>query len=165
MKDLIGLLSDFPEINASNYGDDEVNALNAWGIAAHTALEQQAEEITKLKESVSDLRASTETLARERNDLQSKLSAMESVEPVGFISPHDLQMLSEGYPRTVVMLAGAKHTEALYTAPKGAQPLSEEERSKLYRKSALKDQIVVRSDWEQGVRDAEAAHNIGGQQP
>ena len=39
MTDYTKLLSDFPEINPANYGDDEVNALNAWGIAAHTAIE------------------------------------------------------------------------------------------------------------------------------
>lgn len=38
-----------------------------------------------------------------------------SAEPSGFISPHDLKMLKEGYPATVVMLLGAKRTQPLYT--------------------------------------------------
>ena len=32
------LLGNFPEINPSNYGDDDVNALNAWGSVAEPAL-------------------------------------------------------------------------------------------------------------------------------
>ncbi len=38
-----------------------------------------------------------------------------SAEPSGFISTHDLKMLKEGYPATVVMLLGAKRTQPLYT--------------------------------------------------
>jgi len=49
---LIELLDTFPEINPANYGDDDVNALNAWGIAAHTALEAQAKQIEALQADV-----------------------------------------------------------------------------------------------------------------
>lgn len=38
-----------------------------------------------------------------------------SAEPIGFISPHDLNMLQDGYPATVVMLSSAKRTQPLYT--------------------------------------------------
>ena len=48
-EDLMKLLGDFPEINPSNYGDDDVNALNAWGIAAHTALEALGREVEQWK--------------------------------------------------------------------------------------------------------------------
>lgn len=51
MTDIMKLLGDFPEINPANYGDDEVNALNAWGIAAHTAIEAlQAENASLLQQ-------------------------------------------------------------------------------------------------------------------
>lgn len=52
--------------------------------------------------------------------------------------------------------------QPLYAAPKALAPLTDEQMRKLYCHSALKDRIVVRSDWEQGVRDGEAAHGIGG---
>lgn len=32
------LIASFPEINPANYNDDDVNALNAWGIAAVNVL-------------------------------------------------------------------------------------------------------------------------------
>lgn len=48
-EDLMKLMGDFPEINPSNYGDDDVNALNAWGIAAHTALEALGREVEQWK--------------------------------------------------------------------------------------------------------------------
>lgn len=38
-----------------------------------------------------------------------------SAEPVGFIAPHELKNLSQGYAAMVVMLAGAKRTQPLYT--------------------------------------------------
>lgn len=51
MTDFMKLLGDFPEINPANYGDDDVNALNAWGIAAHTAIEElQAENASLLQQ-------------------------------------------------------------------------------------------------------------------
>lgn len=44
-------------------------------------------------------------------------------------------------------------------------PLSDEQISKMYRSTALQDHIMIRSDYELGIRDAEAAHRIkqGGQ--
>ena len=48
MTDIMKLLGDFPEINPANYGDDEVNALNAWGISAHTAIEALQKEVSTL---------------------------------------------------------------------------------------------------------------------
>jgi hypothetical protein len=47
-------------------------------------------------------------------------------------------------------------------AQAGAVPLTDEQMAKLYRQSAMQDRIMVRGDWEQGVRDAEAAHGIKG---
>ena len=44
----------------------------------------------------------------------------------------------------------------------GAVPLTDGQMAKLYRQSAMRDRIMVLSDWEQGVRDAEAAHGIKG---
>lgn len=84
MKDL---LSNFPEINPNNYGDDEVNALNAWGIAAHTMLEQQAAEIERLNSRWSEWKDSLNSVMEQRNALQAKLSAMEAVEPVAWKCP------------------------------------------------------------------------------
>ncbi len=40
------------------------------------------------------------------------------------------------------------------------EPLTEDQVSRLYRQTALQDRIFVRSDWEQGLRDGEAAHGI-----
>lgn len=48
MTDYTKLMDEFPEINPANYGDDEVNALNAWGIAAHTAIEALQAENERL---------------------------------------------------------------------------------------------------------------------
>jgi hypothetical protein len=45
MNTLIERLANFPEINPANYTDDDVNALNAWGIAAHTAIEALQDRI------------------------------------------------------------------------------------------------------------------------
>lgn len=39
-------------------------------------------------------------------------------------------------------------------------PLTDEQVCKMYRKAALQDHIMLRSDYESGVRDAEAAHGI-----
>jgi len=38
-----------------------------------------------------------------------------SAEPIGFIAPHELKNLGDGYAAMVVMLAGAKRTVPVYT--------------------------------------------------
>lgn len=111
-------------------------------------LAQQAAEIAELKESVSDLRAASTILKEERDalqakldtaiqssahwqhqctELQAKLSAMESVDPVAWIE-WDMN-LGEGDPDSIT--AGCNKPELacdgwewipLYTAPKVAQP-------------------------------------------
>jgi hypothetical protein len=50
----------------------------------------------------------------------------------------------------------------LYTTPPAAPvPLTDEQRSKMYRTAVLRgDSIMVRGDYELGISDAEAAHNI-----
>lgn len=79
--DLMKLLGDFPEINPSNYGDDDVNALNAWGIAAHTALEALGREVAELK-----LRAGNgysrkiEELIAERDQARAELAAIRATD-------------------------------------------------------------------------------------
>ena len=55
-----------------------------------------------------------------------------------------------------------------YEPPAAPVPLTEGQRSKMYRTAVLRgDSIMVRSDYELGIRDAEAAHNItkGGARP
>lgn len=51
------LIADFPEINPANYGDDEINTLNAWGIAAHAALQSQTERIKELEVKAREIEA------------------------------------------------------------------------------------------------------------
>ena len=55
-QELIELLQDFPEVNPANYGDDDVNALNALGIAAHNAIEALQAENERLKEAVAEFK-------------------------------------------------------------------------------------------------------------
>lgn len=69
---LIEMMQDFPEINPANYGDDEVNALNAWGIAAHKAIEAlqadynaKCSELELVHESRDALQAENERLKYE----------------------------------------------------------------------------------------------------
>jgi hypothetical protein len=50
------LADTFPEINPSNYGQDEVDALNAWGIDAFQMLKSQAQEIERSKSAVRTLK-------------------------------------------------------------------------------------------------------------
>lgn len=77
------LISGFPELNPRNYTDDDVNALNAWGIAAHAALEAQTTEIVGLTEQ-SEYRANLyrsarneiEELKAERNTLQAEVDRL-----------------------------------------------------------------------------------------
>lgn len=38
--------------------------------------------------------------------------------PVGYVAPHDLELLAQGYPQLIHMVKGAKHRVALYTAPR-----------------------------------------------
>jgi hypothetical protein len=48
-----------------------------------------------------------------------------------------------------------------YTPPAAPVPLTDEQRSKMYRTAVLRgDSIMVRSDYELGISDAEAAHGI-----
>jgi len=56
--------------------------------------------------------------------VKASLDAMGKGEPVGFVAPHDLKTLREGYPATVVMLPSNKRTEPLYAAPKALAPLA-----------------------------------------
>jgi len=91
-------------------------------------IEQQAAEITELKESVSDLRAAATILKEEREAALAKSSAMEAVEPLFYYRPTCNGEMYEGphHAKSVGgrMLREEKPTEwiALYTAPKVAQP-------------------------------------------
>lgn len=138
-----------------------------WATARHlmkraaNLLEQQDAEIELLNARWTEWKDSLNSVKEQRNALQAKLSAMEKQEPVGFISPHDLQMLSEGYPRTVVMLAGAKHTEALFTAPKLAQPLTDDQIEQCVKRAY--SNVQGRNLEHAFARAIEKAHGIGGQ--
>ena len=109
MNNIMKLAQEYAVRYRVNRAVDEARA------ALEAAVEQQAEEITKLKESVSDLRASTETLARERNALQDKLSAMEKQDPAAWMSPGKERI---EFSRTDTVYGS--HTIPLYTAPKVA---------------------------------------------
>jgi hypothetical protein len=74
---LIGLLDTFPEINPANYGDDDVNALNAWGIAAHKALEAQAKQIEAFEGACVPLKDYAD-LALENNKLLEQIEALQA---------------------------------------------------------------------------------------
>lgn len=65
----------FPEINPANYDDDEVNALNAWGIAAHTALESLSAEVERLRTVNADQYGALDLAARECSQLRAQLEA------------------------------------------------------------------------------------------
>ena len=76
-EDLMKLMGDFPEINPSNYGDDDVNALNAWGIAAHTALEALGREVEQWKVDFNEVLI-------ERDQARAQLAAIRAQEPVAW---------------------------------------------------------------------------------
>jgi len=67
-------------------------------------------------------------LAAERDALQAKLSAMESVKPVGYVSAGYLA-LGEG---RISEIATDTYKVPVYTAPKVAQPLTDEQIEELY---------------------------------
>jgi hypothetical protein len=49
----------------------------------------------------------------------------------------------------------------LYTRPQAREPLTDEQRSKMYRDAQMRgDSIMLRRDYEQGITDTEAAHGI-----
>jgi hypothetical protein len=82
---LIELMQDFPEINPANYGDDDVNALNAWGIDAHKAIEALQAENERLKGVDRDAKLSAVMFRKdrmaweaERDTLAAKLAAVEA---------------------------------------------------------------------------------------
>lgn len=54
-KELIELLHNFPEINPANCTDDDVSALNAWGISANTAIEALQAENERTKSAIKTL--------------------------------------------------------------------------------------------------------------
>ena len=80
-----------------------------------------------LLEESNDLAFLADQYKAERDKLQAKLDELQRQEPVGFVAPHDMKTLREGYPATVVMLSGAKRTVPLYAAPKALEPLTEEQ--------------------------------------
>ena len=84
MTDYTKMLGDFPEINPANYGDDAVNALNEWGIAAHTAIEALQAECAEHKENAIRNARIAVSIRAERDQLQAKLDAMGKGEPVSY---------------------------------------------------------------------------------
>lgn len=96
-EDLMKLLGDFPEINPSNYGDDDVNALNAWGIAAHTALEALGREVAELKQKMFDESEAMVSIVQvkypqalaERDQARAELAAIRATQ--GPLSADDVQ--------------------------------------------------------------------------
>ena len=157
MSDYTKLLSDFPEINPANYGDDEVNALNAWGIAAHTAIEAlQAKLGDAIQSSAhwqhqfTEVQAENERLKREleiskldtkewhsqADALQSKLAAMGKWEPV---PPEQVE---------AAWRAG-------WAACRDAEYVGQEAEDEAWGMS----ETCANADWESAE---EAAHGIGG---
>ena len=83
----------------------------------------------------------------------------QAAEPVAWLDPWTGTKVTTDYD------AYGKHGIPLVRQqPVVREPLTDEQMAKLYRQSAMRDRIIVRGDWEQGVRDAEAAHGIKGGQ-
>jgi len=75
-----------------------------------------------LLEENNDLAFLADQYKAERDALQAKLDELQRQEPVGFVAPHEIENLREGYPATAVMLPSNKRTEPLYAAPKALEP-------------------------------------------
>ena len=172
---------------AEGRGPDAPEARTGYARAAlQAALEQQAAEITELKESVSDLRAAATILKEERDALQAeveqltaalsnknkwlgdcaqklqasnaKLSAMEKQEPVGEVSGNDWS--------SAILYRDLEPGSPVYAAPKVAQP--PEALEALFTNI---DHAISSGAWKvqegsqtwETIQEAKAA--IGGQQP
>ena len=92
--------------------------------AVQSAIEALQAECAEHKENAIRNARIAVSIRAERDQLQAKLDAMGKGEPVGFVAPHDLKTLREGYPATVVMLPSNKRTEPLFAAPKALAPLA-----------------------------------------
>jgi hypothetical protein len=106
---LIELLQDFPEINPANYGDDDVNALNAWGIAAHKAIEALQAENESSKRQHHLLIDDFRNMQEQRDALAAKLVPLTQEQVVeGFCkTPHQVQYVA-------VFDAGVRFAEAAH---------------------------------------------------
>ena len=102
------------------------------------------------------LRHEMDDLEEDYSNLQSKLDAMGNGEPVGFVAPHELKDLSEGFPATVVMFRSNKRTVPLYAAPKALAPLTRKQVSDLDEEGVFLGNIY------EITKAIEAAHGIGG---
>ena len=133
----------------------------------HQFTEAQAEN-ERLKSEREALRDSAKEVIRLRDQLQSQLDAMGMGEPVGFVAPHELKDLSEGFPATVVMFRSNKRTVPLYAAPKSMAPLTDEQMRDAFA-STVNDpepfsELVNDPIWQELVeitRAIERAHGIG----
>lgn len=115
------------------------------------------------QENIEQISAHRQHILAVNEKLTAQLDAMGKGEPVGFVAPHELKDLSEGFPATVVMFRSNKRTVPLYAAPKVLAPLTEPERKKMWH-----DTFEAHSRWSayewfsHGIQRAEAAHGIGG---
>ena len=159
MTDHTKLLSDFPQINPSNYGDDEVNAMNAWGIAAQTAIEELQGENERLKRELEISKLDAKEWYSQADALQAKLDAMGKGEPVAFMDQWGEVFRNEA--------DAADHMEGeptkLYAEPKALAPLTDERIDEL-ADTAFTDYMEDRNDDHDRAfaRAIEAAHGIGG---
>ena len=113
----------FTEAQAENERLDKENTDSLVSLA--TAIQHRdgfRKQLDYHRHEMDDLEEDYSNLQAERDALQSKLDAMGNGEPVGFVAPHELKDLSEGFPATVVMFRSNKRTVPLYAAPKALEP-------------------------------------------
>lgn len=102
-----------------------------------------------------------DALQGERDALAAELATLKAQEPVGFVAPHDLKTLREGYPATVVMLPNNKRTEPLYAAPKALAPLTYDAKRAMWIAATI-EMPSQENCYLRGIADAERHHGIGG---
>ena len=109
-----------------------------------------------------------EQQAAEIAALQAKLSAMEKQEPAVFICHKPgtgYQTVARSTKSSDEYRAKGLSVVGYYTAPKVAQPLSEQALWDLFYESAQTHGFTTHAQYTSFARAIEKAHNIGGQQP
>jgi len=137
---------------------------------AADAIEALQGENERLEKANKSLHEYTVTVNEKVDALAAELATLKAQGPVGFVAPHDLKTLREGYPATVVMLPSNKRTEPLFAAPKALapEPLTDEKISLMAHNEDEGDwnDLRYRDCWHKGykagARASEAEHGIGG---
>lgn len=159
MTDIMKLADDYAEkADAWNCGELNPQIVDKYRATMQSAIDALQAENERLKAEKAGLEHVKNAFELQMQTLQSQLDTMGKVEPVGFVAPHDLKTLREGYPATVVMLPSNKRTEPLYAAPKARTPLTDEQ---IYF-GQWDDGSGSSADFREGARFAERHHGIGG---